>query len=191
MRIAAFAPFFLVLQCLFASAAHAGPTPDAATAAQRLSLYAPGRMPAERTVLTALTTLERHGTRQDVSLLRNIAELESAEVATAAQQSISAIRNRQLAEQGSASTERPTAALPVQAHLSPMDRSAPEPCAGDQANQDDVVAQSPPMVIDARAVVDTAQRGQRDRSASVPERGACALESRSAPDFPGPRSNAK
>ena len=68
-------------------------------ATRLLSRYAPGQMPRDPSVAQALHTLHEQGTRDEISLLRNLADNEHTEVAAPAMAAIGAIRDRQVLEQ--------------------------------------------------------------------------------------------
>lgn len=65
-------------------------------AAMLLSHYPAGMVPLEQATLHAITDLARLGERSEISLLRNIAENESTEIAEAAILAIGEIRTRQV-----------------------------------------------------------------------------------------------
>jgi len=71
--------------------------PDAAAAL--LSRYPAGSLPVDPTTITAIHVLGDTGDREDISLLRNIAEHERDEIRGAAVSAIGAIRDRQRAAQ--------------------------------------------------------------------------------------------
>lgn len=75
--------------------AWAGPSLDAAEAAALLSRYPAGSLPVEASTMTAIQVLGQDGTREDISLLRNVAEHERDEVRSLALESIATIRDRQ------------------------------------------------------------------------------------------------
>lgn len=68
-------------------------------AAVLLSRYPAGSVPVDPTTMTAIQRLGEEGTRQEISLLRNLAEHERDEVRAASVEAIAAIRARQRAAQ--------------------------------------------------------------------------------------------
>jgi hypothetical protein len=79
--------------------AWAGPRLDQHDAATLLSRYPAGAVPVDPTTITAIQVLGEDGTRQEISLLRNLAEHERDEVRAAAVAAISQIRSRQRSAQ--------------------------------------------------------------------------------------------
>jgi len=71
------------------------------SAAVALSTYNEGTLPVERPVLSALATLERHGTPAEVSLLKHLQQHENKVLANLAGRAIDAIRTRQRDDQRS------------------------------------------------------------------------------------------
>ncbi len=94
-----FGPLVLAIAgLLLAGPAHAGAPRDPAAAAALLSRYPAGEMPMDGATMTALRVLGERGDRDDISLLRNVAEHERDEVRGMALAAIASIRERQQAD---------------------------------------------------------------------------------------------
>jgi HEAT repeat protein len=113
MRRRALAVWLVAGALALAGPARAADPRDPNEAAALLSRYPAGSLPLDPTTMTAIHLLGEAGDRQDISLLRNIAEHERDEIRAAAVDAIGAIRDRQRIAQ----RERFARDLPDQADL--------------------------------------------------------------------------
>lgn len=99
MRRLALAVWLFAGALALAGTARAAEPRTADEAAALLSRYPAGTLPVDPTIMVAIQRLRESGDRQDISLLRNIAEHERDEIRSAAEDAIGAIRDRQRAAQ--------------------------------------------------------------------------------------------
>jgi len=92
-----FSHFLVVLSLFLSPLAFAAPgdKPAIQDAVQTLSRYPAGMMPVSEPTLSAIDTLHESGERQEIALLKHLAEFEAAKIQEASRKAILAIRDRQ------------------------------------------------------------------------------------------------